>query len=473
MAGDGAGVDRRDFLSSAAGLGVGAALLGGLAPVAGLVRPARAADRAGARRAMNLIFMVSDGMSMGTLQLADLRSRRLNGKPSNWVSLFTHAGVRRGLQETGAADSHVTDSAAAATAWGTGVIVNNGCIGLAPDGSMPVPLLVQAKQAGKATGLVTTTRLTHATPAGFIANIGSNRDDEGPIARQMLERGVDVMLGGGSAFVTEELIAARTDLRVVRDAAQLAAFDARGDVGKRLLGVFNEQHLSYEIERPQSEPSLREMTRAALARLAALPGGFVVQIEGGRVDHAAHSNDAAALLHDQGAFDDALAEVLGFVEGRDDTLLIVTSDHGNGNPGLTDYGAAGNEGFERLLGVKHSVGWMSERLGKSEPTDAMIREVVREGTGIDLLAEEAGILRRWRAGEVVDPFLAANKGGGPLASVLANHTAVAFLSPNHTSDLVEFTALGPGSELVPGWLRNADVHGLMTAALDLPPAKPM
>lgn len=466
------GISRRGFIGAAAGIAAGAALIDG----SGIVRPARAHRPEGGGRARNLIFCVSDGMSAGTLTLADRMIRRRTGKPSCWLDLQSMSGVKRAMLDTSAADSIVTDSAAAATTWGIGRAVNNGSVGQMPDGRLMSPILLRAKEAGKATGLVTTTRLSHATPAGFIACIPTSRDDEGAIAEQILERGVDVMLGGGARYLTDQLIGARSDLHTVRTRAELLGVDpAALPESKRLLGVFSEQHMAFEVERPESEPSLTEMTRAALARLSRLPGGFVVQIEGGRVDHAAHSNDAGSLVRDQIAFDEALRIAAEFASSRDDTLLIVTTDHGNANPGLTEYGERGNAGFEKLAGCRHSFDWIVSRIQRTGPglSNDALRGIVHEASGVVIDEEELSILQRSLRGERVDPYGSRGRGTGPLGSVLANHFGVAFLSPNHTCDYVELLAAGPGSERLPTFLTHAEVHALVIRALDLPDAREM
>src|SRR5690606_13249345 len=142
---------------------------------------------------------------------------------------------------------------------------------------------------------VTTTRITHATPAAFIANV-PDRGREDDVARQMLERGVDVALGGGARHFAPERLAAQRGLRVVRTRDELLGLDAApGPV----LGLFARSHMPYTLDRSESEPTLAEMARAALERLERHGGGFIVQIEGGRVDQAAHNNDAGAMVADQ------------------------------------------------------------------------------------------------------------------------------------------------------------------------------
>jgi alkaline phosphatase len=471
----GRGLDRRSFMTAiGAGMATGyaasaARFPSGSRPYTG---PAIAPASKGSQRAKNLIFMVSDGMSMGTLQLADLRLRQTRDRPSHWLSLIqTNPTVRRAVIDTASFNSLVTDSAAAATAWGLGVLVENGKIGETPDRSARSPLLLRAKQAGKACGLVTTTRITHATPAGLACNIfGGNRNDEGPIAKQLVERDYHLLLGGGRSRFTEHLkpnqwLETATDLSQRLASDRAANFESRG----RLIGLFAESHMAYELDRPSDQPSLADMSRASLEWLDASPSGFVVQIEGGRVDHAAHNNDAGSLIADQVAFDDALGVALEFVSSRDDTLLIITTDHGNANPGLTDYTRMGIEGFARLEGVSRSFDWILAELKDVPAADTeRTHAVIELATNISVSRRDLEIIRRWRSGDAVDPFLLANRNAGPLGSILANYTKVAFLSPNHTADYVELTALGPGADRFKPVMQIHSVHDSMCEAIDLP-----
>lgn len=487
-------LSRRTFL--------GASIAGAALPLT-FTLPGAGADASPAtkpaRVAKNLVFMVSDGMSYGTLSLADLALQLRDGRRAHWVKLLERPGVRRSLVDTRSADGYVTDSAAAATAWGVGELVDNGRIGLTPSGAMPTPILLHARQCGKATGLVTTTRVTHATPAGFSCNVRTNRDDEGRIAAQMIERGYDLLLGGGRRFFPEKLLASRQGLRVISSRAE---FDLMGEPGfgaAPTVGLFAPSHMSFEVDRVNGatgEPSLAAMASGALRTLEHLGAGngFVLQVEGGRVDHGGHYNDGAGLVFDQIAFDDAVRGVLEWAEGRDDTLVILTADHATANPGLTEYGPRGVKSFSRLLGARHSFEWIERRLaGKfelanPEPVEfgdeplkpgprvevdgELLHSLVREATGVSLGKSEVEMLVRWKRGEPASGFALAGSRYGPLGAVLANHTSVAFLSPNHTSDPVELTAFGPGAELTPARMAIHEVHELMVRALDLAPAKP-
>ncbi len=459
-------IDRRRFLVSA---GAAAAIA-----VPGVTLAAPAVRRGGLgaepERARNVIFMVSDGMSTGTLTLAHMASIRRRQKPSEWVSLWNRSGVRRASATTPSADSLVTDSAAGGSAWGCGVHINNGRINVDPTGKQLMPIQVRAAQAGKATGLVTTAKVTHATPASFIAN-APIRDMEGLIAENIMNRRVDVALGGGSKFFPEALLAKHADCKVVRN---LDEMNAAASGPGRLLGIFASGHVPFELDRKAGVPTLSQMTKVALDRLDKAPNGFVLQVEGGRIDHAAHNNDAPSLIAEQLAFDDAIAEVMKFVEGRDDTLVILTTDHGNANPGLTLYGARSFTAFDRNFKATASSDMIYDQLAaikdKAERF-AKAPEIIEKATSIALDATELKLLERAINKERVAPFAELNDPMHVISGLLSNYFGVSFVSGNHTADMVEVTALGPGSQNLRPFIDNIDLHGMMVDALGLPEAK--
>lgn len=471
-------VSRRGLLraGAAAAAGVIAGRAASAAPRQSAPVPARPDHtiRDGKRPAKNVIFMVSDGMSLGTLSLGDMLIRRSTGKPSHWANLWAKPGARRALQQTSCADSLVTDSAAGACAWGSGRHINLGAMNVMPDGAQLLPILIQAKQAGKMTGVVTTARVTHATPAGFYAN-APRRDLENLIAGDLLDRGIDIGLGGGARSFTPELLAKYPGVTVVRDAAQLKAAGPTG----RLLGLFSQSHVPFVMEREATVPSLPEMTLAALSRLGKAAEGFVLQIEAGRVDHAAHNNDAGALLREQVEFDQTIGTVMDWLGDRDDTLLIVTTDHANANPGLTLYMQDGAHGLDRAAQAKRSFDWIDDelkRVAKAEgrgAIDAHLADIVRTASGITVDPVELELLRdsMKEGARRVDAFEPASKWPGVLGAVLANHFSIAFASPNHTADLTEVTAYGPGSHFIAPFIDNTDLHAVMVSALALAPGK--
>ena len=413
------------------------------------------------RPVRNIVFMVGDGMGQGVITLSDIMHKLQDRGPTNYQKIIENHAFTRATCMTHSADGWVTDSSAAGSAWGIGEHINNGAVNFTPDERTPEPILVTAKNAGKMTGLVTTTRVTHATPASFIANV-PKRDMEDQIARQLLERRVDVALGGGRKHFPDELLAEHKDVTLVTNKTELKGAPSDG----RLLGLFAHGHCPFSLDRPETCPPLSEMARAALNRLDRAPEGFVLQIEGGRIDHAGHNNDAGSLVFDQMAFDETIGAVLEWAKGRDDTLIVVTADHVTANPGLTFYAKTGKRSFKRLESTQHSFDWIADRYSEGDKTLDRFVSIAQDATQIELTSDDrACIERSLIQKQQVDPFNVANGAWMVMGSVLANHTGVAFLSPNHTADYVEVHATGPGSEALPSFIDNIHLHGMMLAAL--------
>lgn len=474
---------RRAFLKGAVSGAAVAALPAGRAAATGAAPPA-SRERTEPGAARNLIFLVSDGMSVGTLSMSEQFRRRREGRGTAWIGLYGRGGVHRALVDTASASSIVTDSAAASSAWGGGLRVANGAINVGLRGELPQPLLDAARASGRATGLVTTATVTHATPAGFAVN-APGRNEEDAIAERYLRSDVDLFLGGGSRFFDPAQRADRRDLfgafvragyAVARDRAALGSVPATG----RLLGVFSSGHLPFSLDRAASAglsasvPTLAEMTELALGRLSAIGGdrGFVLQIEGARVDHAAHANDFGALVHDQLAFDDALVVALRFAEGRSDTLIVLTTDHGNANPGLNGTGRAyadTDAAFARSFTLRQTNEWIIDGLSAGSDA-AAVRDRIVLGTGLNVSQAEAALVHRALRKDYADAYRARSSAVVILGQVLANHLAVGWTGISHTSDLVELLALGPGSQAFSGVLPNVGVHPRLRQALGLPPA---
>lgn len=481
------GVSRRGVLAGAAALAAGAAataLGGGVASGGGRLDAAGRLVRKGAAR--NVILAVADGMAAGTLALADYAMRHKAGAAGGtaamtaWTALSRQTGVRRAVMATDCAGSLVTDSAAASTAWSIGQKVEMGRLCVTPEGAEPKPFLVRAREAGKRVGCVTTTTITHATPAGFYAN-WPKRDEQAKIGEQLLKRPIDLAMGGGAKHFAKDAVAAVIQERFRPTTAQglgaLNAVSRSFPEGTRVLGLFAEDHLAFSVDRGEKsdEPTLAEMTAFAMTWLAGAEG-FVLQIEGGRVDHAAHNNDACAMLHDQLAFDAALAKAIEFTSGRDDTLVIVTTDHATANPGLTLYGRDGARGLTRLIDGRRSFDAFFSELKAAVAAEpkmsasakaAVLAAAVQRDRQIEIGDDGRAKLTRHFEAVDVQPFRAKNLLECVLGDVLANAYGVAFVSPNHTADHVELLAMGPGSESLPGFIDNTDVCGLMAKAMEL------
>ncbi len=430
-------------------------------------------------KAKNIIFLVSDGMSQGTLSMADQLLQLRDNRQSHWMQMYGKYSVGRGLMDMSPANGLVTDSAAASSSWGCGQRVRNGRINMDADDRPLEPILHIAKRNGLRTGVVTTATVTHATPAGFAGNV-ARRGDQRTLARQYHERGYDVMLGGGTNFFRPserhdhpDMLAAfaKDGYKLMTDRDALAS---RKKGEQKLLGLFQGDNLPFEVDRLNDEslmssvPSLAEMSSVALAALSESGDGFLVQIEGARVDHAAHNNDISGLLYDQIAFDDAVKVALDFYESNPDTMVIVTTDHGNSNPGLLLGRSSPENSIGRLLDFKGScsqLGYLFRR-NASHSIDE-IREAIAEVTGIGISNNQAQHIVDHRNGDWRIPNGQLNTGSGVLGVILGNYTNIGWMGRTHTSDYVEVSAIGPGKELIQPFVRNTDMFGVMCQALDL------
>lgn len=472
-------ISRRDFIKTAVVGGLAATL-----PLPGLGKePSKGASKAkGAAR--NLVFLVADGMDHGTLAGANHFLNLTEDRDCEWMRLYRDGLAQRSLVETRSGSALVTDSAAASSAWGCGVRLYNGSINTTKDGQSLAPLYKFARDAGLRTGLVTTARITHATPAGFAANVAS-RDSEDTIARQYLDRQVDVLLGGGARFFDGGQRKDQADLygefaakgySVARDRK---AFEALPRGFRKTLGVFSKSHMPYSVDMANDTairartPSLSEMTTHALATLADGDERFILQIEGGRVDHGAHANDTAALVFDQLEFDRCVGIVRKFAEARGDTLVIVTTDHGTGGFMINGYGPEYSLSEERFLNLRQATASYEHMLTElpNDPEPEQVRAVLKRGVGIDLDAPHlAYVMKAFHpdpaAGSPEFQYVSVDMGTVLKPSLFDFH-AVNWTSQNHTAGHAELARFGPGAESIPAWLENWELHNMVRNALGI------
>ena len=285
-------------------------------------------DISGGGVVKNVILMIGDGVGVGQLTAAEIE----NGDDSLVITSLPYMS----MVSTHSSSGYVTDSAAAATALATGFKARNGVISLDAEWDELRTVVEAAEELGLSTGLVTNTRVTHATPASFMAHV-SSRDNEAEIARQALDSGVDVLLGGGSYYFNR-LSPEDAGYLVVESTEELLAATS----GK-VLGLFSTGYMSYESVRdPEKEPSLAEMTGKAIELLGSDPDGFFLMVEGGRIDHASHDNDYENAITETLSFDASVLVALNYASTRNDTLVIVTSDHETG--GLSVLGGTESSG---------------------------------------------------------------------------------------------------------------------------------
>ncbi len=324
----------------------------------------------------NVILFIGDGMGPQQLGLLFAYAHLAPGSTvpdrTPAIELMADEG-NIALVRTEPYGALVVDSAAAATQLATGQMAGSEMIGVNYLGESAPTVVEIARDLGKSTGLVSDTRVSHATPAGFAAH-QRHRSMENEIASDMLANRVDVMLSGGLRhWVPKDvndkssaahmavvqmvggvfeptskrednrnlLVEARQDYQLVFDRTALA------DVKQgRILGLFADSEMCDAIAERDSlasedrtEPTLVEMTDKAIELLSQNPEGFFLMVEGGQIDWCGHNNDTGCLLHELLQLDDAVRYVLEWAKDRDDTVILVTADHETGSFGFSYSGA--------------------------------------------------------------------------------------------------------------------------------------
>lgn len=412
-----------------------------------------------------IIFFIGDGL--GYSQLAFTRNL-LYGKDKR---LALEAMPVRTMMSTWSASNAVTDSGAAATAMAAGVKTDNKYVGLVsdpadPDRLKPVHGIAdQALARGWKVGYVTTTRITHATPASFYAH--RPRWEEEPIAEELLAQKPHVALGGGLGFFLPAPDGERRDGRNLIAEAEKAGYTVwtRGaDLTRtppgRLLGLFANDHLSYVLDdlrypEERRDPSLAALTRLALESLGQEGGRFFLMVEGGRIDHAGHAFDAAGVAAETKAFDEAVAAALRYQKEHPDTLIVLTADHATGGLAINDF-----TDWEGLKRQKASTPWMTAQIRNAGATAVMLGEMTGYG---DFTTQEVEEIRQapsqYDAERILGTLLGKRNGITWLPRVNANDTS------GHTGEDVPFYASGPGAESFRRMLDNTDVPKIFAELL--------
>jgi len=273
----------------------------------------------------NVILMIGDGMGISAVYSA----MTVSDHPLNIERCKTI-----GLQKTNSANNYITDSAAAGTTLATGSKTNNGVIGMDPNGLRVKSILEIAEQNGLGTGLVSTSSITHATPASFIAHQKSRGSYE-DIAADFLKTDIDVFIGGGYNHFTK-----RKDNLNLIDSLEARGYEVANTMNKvlvstsdKLAGLVAPVHTPYRLK--GRGDMLPQSSGKAIEILSKNKKGFFLMIEGSQIDWAGHANAADTLVDETIDFDNAVGKVLDFAETDGHTLVIITADHETGGVTIT------------------------------------------------------------------------------------------------------------------------------------------
>jgi alkaline phosphatase len=454
------------------------------------------------RRARNVILFVGDGMGISTITATRILEGQRKGQSGEDNRLSFEQFPQAALVRTFSANQQVSDSAPTATAMVTGWHANDGALSVGPevadneaDAARVAPyahqtILELAESRGLSTGIVSTARITHATPASNYAHT-PNRDWEyagqlpatatlPDIAAQLVQRqktgnGIEVVLGGGRGALLDrgstdpeypdergsrrdgrnlilEWTAAQAKSQYVWKADDFRKIDAKNV--DHLLGLFEPSHMQYEADRPADlagEPSLAEMTAKAIEVLKKNRKGYYLMVEGGRIDHAHHAGNAYRALTDAIALSDAVRMAEQMTNSKD-TLILVTADHSHVLT-IAGYPARGNP----ILGVVKAPGATGPTLdvnGKPYTTLSYAN-----GAGFQIIDGKGD------GGREVNPGRNQNLGDFDTTSPDFHQEALVGLrGETHGGEDVALFARGPGSDVVRGVINQNEIFHIMRRA---------
>jgi alkaline phosphatase len=458
----------------------------------------------------NVVLLIGDGMGPEAVGLAIYYNRFMNGMEKRLNLERLMAAGNTGYCLTYQYGTVVTDSASAATALASGVKTRDAIIGKDHDGRPMKSVVDIARQLGKSTGVISNTRLTHATPAAFYANI-IHRDMENEIAAQLVERGdlAVAFSGGAQHFIpvgtkvedhpslkgidpkagwgasrrkdSRDLIGEATNkgYAVVANDKELSALDAQ-QTGK-VLGLFSASGFPSAIDRQPHHligvPTLSELTAKALDILKKNPQGFFLMVEGGQVDWVEHGNDVASVLHEMLEFDQAIGLAMAFAEQNPDTLIIVTADHDTGGLGIaynnvhppapvklptgetwrTKYNFAEKVIFEKMAKQKKSFQKMAI---DSKGNPAALKKEVEENSAFTITEEQAAALFAKDAKPREYSEFYSEGAGNPsplMGRLFGKEMNTAWAVGTHTHTPVMIFANGPMAEKFRGLIDNVEV----------------
>ncbi len=459
---------------------------------------ARKAERNPAS-ARNVILFVGDGMGVSSITAGRIFAGQSKGLDGESYRLAMEQLPYSAMVKTYTHDAQVADSAPTAAAMTTGVKSANGTIGVTqavtPDecatqaANTADSLWEIAEDAGLATGVISTARITHATPAATYAKTvardweadvnlsdGARTGGCADIARQLIEwdhgDGFEVILGGGRAnfFPSRETdpeyddrTGARSDDLKLLDAWSDGHADAAliwnnegfnevdFDSDVKVLGLFEPSHMQYEADRdtgPEGEPSIAEMTRAAITRLSRDEDGYVLMVEGGRIDHAHHAGNAARALTDLAAMDEAVA-VAREMTNADETLIIVTADHSH------------------TLVIQGYPGRNNPILGFVSYPDVEGPAQAADGKPYTTLAYTNGPGAICAAGDDGECDRADLSDTDPEATDFQQQATIPLASETHAGEDVALFAGGPGANLFSGVIEQNEIFHVMAQSLGL------
>lgn len=397
----------------------------------------------------NVIFLIGDGM--GTSYTSAYRY--LKDDPTTKMTeqtAFDQYLVGQQMTYPEDPTQNVTDSASAATAMSAGIKTYNNAIAVDNDGTEVKTVLEAAKEKGKATGIVATSEITHATPASYGSH-DISRKNMNAIANDYYDELIngkhklDVMLGGG------------TDLFVRQDRNLVEEFQKDGysyvtnrsdllnNKDEQVLGLFAPTGMAKAIDRENDTPSLEEMTKSAIDRLQKDKDGFFLMVEGSQVDWAGHDNDIVGAMSEMEDFEKAFKTAIEFAKKDKNTLVIATADHSTGGFSI---GSNGNYNWfgEPIKAAKRTPDFMANQILNG----GNVEETLKQFISLDLTNKE---IQTVKDAAVTKNFTNIDNA---IESIFNERSKTGWTTGGHTGEDVPVYAFGPSSDKFVGTIDNTD-----------------
>lgn len=440
-----------------------------------------------AQQAKYVFYFIGDGMGVNQVQGTEIYQAELEGKMGISPLLFTQFPYAT-VATTNSGTNRVTDSAAAGTALATGHKTKNSAIGMLKDQQTPInSVAVWAKNKGSRVGIATSVTVNHATPSAFYAH-AAKRTLYHDIGKDLYKTGFDFYAGSDFKDATDPNNPAAEDLYAMADkngyviARGYKDYLKKSKKADKMILLQTEEAskqelaaIPYAIDRRKGDLTLQEITRSAINFLSKKPAeGFFLMVEGGRIDWACHSNDAATTIHEIIDFDNAIKTAYEFYSQHpDETLIVVTADHETGgfvlgtgtydlNLQVLKHQKVSENGFTRIVNkmrarTKNQVSWEAirqalkdnfgfwDKVELTEQQEARLQAVYEKS----LKQQEVNLEKSEYAQD--EPIAAEAK------RIINEIALVGWTSGGHSAGYVPVFAIGAGAELFQGRLDNIQI----------------
>ncbi|MDY0279246.1 MAG: alkaline phosphatase [Salinivirgaceae bacterium] len=444
------------------------------------------------KEAKYVFYFIGDGMGLAHVHLAENYLAEMSDGDYSQTRLNMFSMEHLGLSKTHCQNRLITGSAAAGTALSTGFKTSVNTIGMDETKSIPLNSIAKTiKSLGYKVGIMSTVSINHATPAVFYANVPS-RKDYYDIGMQGLDVGYDFLGGGGFHYDKGKsndkesltMLAREKGVQVISKNDDFLKYSNKNEPVQFIHGRIDASaNMPYDIDRNKDDLTLGQIVEKSI-ELLDNPKGFFMMVEGGKIDWASHSNDAATLVHDVLAFDDAIGVAIEFYKKHpENTLIVVCSDHETGGLGLgfADTKYQSNPSLLKNQRVSiDSLALVFNNYYKIKKDNALFNEVLDTLNHYLGFGKEALVLDKAEIEQIKQSFqnvFVNKKTKDPefnsfefasVAVTILNHKAgIGWTTTSHTSIVTGVFASGVNSELFAGFYDNIDVPRKIVKAMNI------